>query len=127
MFYYLHSHWLCSTNGSSMSSCFMKEVLISCTQIRKYSNVISLSPAFIIYTVAGKDLECVYLHGECVCEQGNTLQGLVSTAATTPPHRHAGRDEEMVRLPRQLPPNLHQSVPRLTATPRINLQPPPHW
>lgn len=25
----LHSHWLCSMKGSSMSSCFMKEVLIS--------------------------------------------------------------------------------------------------
>lgn len=25
----LHSHWLCSTNGSSTSSCFIKEVLIS--------------------------------------------------------------------------------------------------
>lgn len=25
----LHSHWLCSTKGSSMSSCFMKDVLIS--------------------------------------------------------------------------------------------------
>lgn len=70
---------------------------------------------------------CVYLHGECVCERRNTLQGLVSTAASTSPHRHAGWDEEMVRLPRQLPPNLHQSVPRLTATPWVNLQPSPHW
>lgn len=25
----LHSHWLCSMKGSSMSSCFMKDVLIS--------------------------------------------------------------------------------------------------
>lgn len=70
---------------------------------------------------------CVYLHGDSVCERGNTLQGLVSTAATTSSHRHAGWDKEMVRLTWQLPPNLHQSVPRLTAAPRINLQPPPHW
>lgn len=69
----------------------------------------------------------VYLHGECVRERRNTLQGLISAAAATSPHRDAGRDEEMVRLPRQLPPDLHQSVPRLAAAARINLQPPAHW
>lgn len=37
LIYYLHSHWLCSTKDNSMSSCFMKEVFISCVQNRKRS------------------------------------------------------------------------------------------
>jgi len=95
-----------------------------------YSNIISLFPTLILYTEAGICVcvcVCAYFHGECVCERRNTLQGLISTAATTSPHRHTGWDEEMVRLRRQLPPNLHQSVPRLTGAARINLQPPAHW
>lgn len=125
-FYYLHSHWLCSMKGSSTSSCFMKEVLISCKRIRIFffltANILSLFSTLILLTLK----LCVYLHGDCVCEQGNTLHGLVSTAATTSPHRHTGWDKEVVCLPRQLPPNLHQSVPWLAAAPRVHLQPPPH-
>lgn len=67
------------------------------------------------------------LHGERVREQRNAFQGFVGTAAAASPQRHAGWDEKMMRLPRQLPPHFHQSVPRLTATPRVNLQPSPHF
>lgn len=86
------------------------------------ANILSLFSTLILLTLK----LCVYLHGDCVCEQGNTLHGLVSTAATTSPHRHTGWDKEVVCLPRQLPPNLHQSVPWLAAAPRVHLQPPPH-
>lgn len=41
-----------------------------------------------------------YLHGERVRERGNALQGFVGAAAAASSQRHAGRDEEMVRLPR---------------------------
>lgn len=65
VFYYLHSHWLCSTKGSSMSSCFMKEVLISFTQIRKHVMLNCEHPLTVFinhllcYTEAGLGLECV--------------------------------------------------------------------
>ena len=104
----------------------MKDVLISCTRVRKCH----IKPQAHL-TVSLLGIWCVhlhgYLHGECVRERGHTLQGLVGTAAATSPHRHTGRDKEVVGLPRQLPPNLHQTVPRLTPAPRIHLEPPPHW
>lgn len=134
--HYLHSHWLCSTKGSSMSSCFMKEVLISCTRSRETrhsepqtashsGNESSGAPPCSRWGFSAGVRP--YLHGECVCERGNTLQGLVRATAATAPHRHAGRDEEVVGLPRQLLPHLHQGVPGLAAAPGVNLQPAPHW
>lgn len=41
-----------------------------------------------------------YLHGERVRERRNTLQGFVGAAAAASSQWHAGRDEEVVRLPR---------------------------
>lgn len=66
------------------------------------------------------------LHGERVREQGDALQGLVGAATAASPQRHAGWDEKTMRLAGQLPPHLHQGVPRLASTPRVDLQPPPH-
>lgn len=68
-----------------------------------------------------------YLHGERVREQGDALQGLVGAATAASPQRHAGWDEKTMRLAGQLPPHLHQGVPRLASTSRVHLQPPPHW
>lgn len=91
---YLHSHWLCSSNGSSTSSCFMKEVLISCA----HNNASQHQPPF--RSADGWDGASRYLHGERVRERGNTLQGFIGAAAAASSQRHAGRDEEVVRLPR---------------------------
>lgn len=43
LIYYLHSHWLCSTKDSSMSSCLMWEVRISCGQIRKKKGTVQVN------------------------------------------------------------------------------------
>lgn len=123
--HYLHSHWLCSTKGNSMSSCFIKDVLISWTPVRKWQ-ITAMISQFVQRQMQSTQWHR-YLHGECVRECWHTLQGLVRTAATTSPHRHAGGDKEMVGLLWQLPPHLHQGVPRFTSTPWIHLQPPPHW
>lgn len=82
-----------------------------------------------LQTSLNDPLRCLnpYLHGEGVSERGNTLQRFVGTAATTSPQWYAGWDKEMVSLPWQLPPNLHQCVPGLAAAAGIHFQPPPHW
>lgn len=94
VFYYLHSHWLCSTKGSSMSSCFMKEVLISCTQIRKkeiMANCRHPLTVFInhllFYTNAGGDLVrvCAYTSMVSVCVSEGTHSR--ASSAQQPPHR----------------------------------------
>ena len=68
-----------------------------------------------------------YLHGEGVGMRGHALQGLVRTAATAAAHGHAGGQEEVVRLLRELPPHVHQHLPRLTAAALVHLHPLHHW
>lgn len=102
----------------------MKEVLISCT----HTQTKLASPTHLTRHRLGLSAPASgYLHGERVRERGNTLQGFIGAAASASPQRNAGRHEEMVRLPRQLLPDLHQRVPGLAAAPGINLQPATHW
>lgn len=84
-FYYLHSHWLCSMKGSSTSSCLMKEVLISCTQIRKQlcltANILSLFSTLIVYFL---QWSCVCTSMVSVCVSKGTHS--MASSAQQPPH-----------------------------------------
>lgn len=78
-FYYLHSHWLCSTKGSSMSSCFMKDVLISCTQSREEK---SFHTYHLTKTQRGVCV-CTSMVRVCVSEGTHSK----ASSAQQPPHR----------------------------------------
>ncbi len=89
------------------------------TSIINVRNCTCVNPALVCV--------CVYLHYKCVCLWRHTLQCLIGAAASTAAQRYTRRDEEVMCLPRELPPNFHQRLSGMTSASLIHIQPPHHW